>query len=104
MFGLLGVELSPDAPIIVRQVAIDSFDQESLMVDWLSELIYLHETSHMICYLCSVTAWSPTHLEAAVSMGQPAILPTSHIKAVTYHQLIVRQEEDSWIGQVYFDV
>lgn len=104
MFGLLRVLPDTTRPAIHHHVTIDSIDGESLMVDWLSELLYLHETTNAIFTDCTVLRWTSTHLDANVT-GYPPDAPLAvHIKAVTYHQLTIQANADGWLAQVYFDI
>lgn len=104
MFDLAGAKTDNAGPSNQRSVVVTSIDVESLLVDWLSELLYLHETTGEVYTDCLVTSWSPTRLEATVEGGPPAQPPILHIKAVTYHQLRVVEEEGGWLAQVYFDI
>jgi SHS2 domain-containing protein len=104
MFALLRVLPDTSRPATRHDVIIDSMDGESLMVDWLSELLYLHETSGAIFADCTILRWTATHLEAQVSGYPPAQLPAVHIKAVTYHQLLLQANANGWMAQIYFDI
>jgi SHS2 domain-containing protein len=104
MFGLLRVLPDTTRSMIHHQVTIDSIDGESLMVDWLSELLYLHETSGAIFSECTILRWTATHLEAQVSGYPPLAAPAVHVKAVTYHQLLIQANADGWLAQIYFDI
>jgi SHS2 domain-containing protein len=104
MFGLLRVEAATTRPAIHHHVTIDSLDGESLLVDWLSELLYLHDTTGAIFTNCTILRWTATHLDAQVTGYPPAAPPAIQIKAVTYHQLNVQANADGWTGQVYFDI
>ena len=104
MFELVDAQPDPHAPGEWRDVSVDSFDPESLMVDWLGELLYLYETTDRVIAAAEVTDWSPTHLTARVELRPSSAAPAMHIKAVTYHQLQVTEEEDGWMAQVYFDI
>src|SRR5215217_2109614 len=64
MFGLLRVLPDHSSQGSHYSVTIDSMDGESLMVDWLSELLYLHETSRLIFAQYTILRWTETHLEA----------------------------------------
>lgn len=79
-------------------------DAEGLMVDWLNELVYLYETSHIAVAACQVLHWTPQRMEARVAGYRSHAAPRLHIKAVTYHQLVVRHEPDGWVAQVFFDI
>lgn len=104
MFGLLRVSPNKAHPAIHHHVTIDSMDGESLMVDWLSELLYLHETSGALFTDCAILRWTATHLEADVSGYPPVEAPAVHVKAVTYHQLLIQANADGWLAQIYFDI
>jgi SHS2 domain-containing protein len=104
MFALLRVHPDKRRPATQHHVTIDSSDGESLMVDWLSELLYLHETSGAIFADCTILRWTATHLEAHVAGYPPDEAPAVHIKAVTYHQLLIQANADGWMAQVYFDI
>lgn len=104
MFALLHMRPEQDAENVVEPVSVESGDAESLMVDWLGELLYLYETTGRTVVACAIVAWSPTHLDAEVTLRAPAEAPTMQIKAVTYHQLSVRQTDAGWVAEVYFDI
>jgi SHS2 domain-containing protein len=104
MFGLLRVQPDTTRPPIHHPVTIDSIDSESLMVDWLSELLYMHETTGALFSDCTILRWTPTHLEAQASGYPPVAPPAVHVKAVTYHQLLIQANADGWTAQIYFDI
>lgn len=104
MFALIAADPAPGSPATPREVQVTSPDPESLLVDWLNELVYLHEVHHETYTGCTVHHWEPTAIRATV-MGHPlAGPPALHIKAVTYHLLEVRQDETGWHAQVVFDI
>jgi SHS2 domain-containing protein len=90
-----------------RTVAVDSSDLPSLMVRWLSELNYLHTIHRELYSEFEVNLRGETRLEARVR-GEPIDLSRhslhTEIKAVTYHQLHVTQEQNHWRAQVLFDL
>lgn len=104
MFALLRVHADTTRPAIHHSVTIDSIDGESLMVDWLSELLYLHETTGALFSDCTILRWTAAHLEAQVTGYPPDAPPAMHIKAVTYHQLLIQANADGWTAQIYFDI
>ena len=89
---------------IERDVTVESLDAESLLVDWLSELVYLYETTGCAFHDIEVTEWSPQRLAATVRGGRPAMPPRLHVKAVTYHDLHVRRTGAQWEVQVFLDI
>ena len=83
-------------------------DYEGLLVDWLSELVYLFDAEHLLFRRYAVDAVNEQGLRAT-AWGEP-VDPARHvlgtaIKAVTYHALEVRQLEDgTWQARVILDV
>ena len=104
MFALLHAEPDTTAVAESHQIIVDSTDAECLMVDWLSELLYIHETNGVVMTNCTVTHWSPTRLEASVIGHPPTQPPSMDIKAVTFHQLSIQQTDDCWTAEVFFDI
>jgi SHS2 domain-containing protein len=102
LFALTGAV--PAAVEVERTVAVESPDVESLLVDWLSELVYLYETTGCAFHGITVTEWSPQRLVATVCGGRPTALPRLHVKAVTYHDLAVRGRDGGWEAQVFLDI
>ena len=86
---------------------VSAEDPEVLAVDFLSELLTLTHTEHVVIADVAVRCETPTSLHATIRT-EP-IDPDRHtlgmeIKAVTYHQLEVRQDADGWHARVLFDV
>lgn len=93
-----------------RRLALVASDLEQLMVNWLTEAIFLFETEGLVLAGGDVRiesadgSWSLT----ARVQGEPFDL--SHhglkvlIKAVTFHRLQVRQREEGWTARIIFDI
>ena len=91
----------------MTRVSMEDGDCEGLMVKWLSELNYRHVTEHRLFGKFSVVELSEERLEAEV--GGERIDPARHtifteIKAVTFHGLRLRRENQVWKAQVIFDL
>ncbi len=104
MFDLLRVAPDRNRPPTRQSLTVDSIDDESLLVDWLNELLYLHETTGAIFVDYRVTQWRATQLRAEVVGYPPDSSPAVHIKAATYHQLSIRADAQGWTATVYFDI
>ena len=95
---------------VTRELALVAGDLEQLMVNWLTEAIYLHETEGLVLADGDVEiersgdGWS---LTGRVS-GEPFDLARHGlkvlIKAVTFHQLEVQQRDEGWTARVIFDI
>jgi SHS2 domain-containing protein len=77
------------------------------MVDWLSELLYLHDVEMLLFRGFKVDSIGEDGLKATVK-GEPfqegvhAI--KTEVKAVTYHRIEVRKENRKWRAQIIFDL
>ncbi len=105
MFSLI-TELDEVAEVIHRDIELTSPDQESLLVEWLNELIYLFDAENLIFKRFDITELSRTHLKAR-SYGSK-VDPSRHemklgIKAATYHLLEIVQN-NGIRAQVIFDI
>ena len=85
-------------------VALEAYDLETLLVDWLGELLYLSE-SKRACY----TAFEIDHLEPtrlrATTQGLTNHVAHRGIKAVTFSDLrVTRQADGHYEATITFDV
>lgn len=101
LFALEGAGENP--PTVTRRVSVQGIDYESLLVNWLSELLYLQETQHETYSRFTIEALSPTSLEARIE-GAPSGPLNKFVKAVTYHDLKIEQTPVGWQATVVVDV
>ena len=78
-------------------------DVETLLVDWLSELVYLMEDGSFIASGVEVFEVAAGTLRAEATGGTDASLH-KHIKAVTYHDLSIEKTRGGYQATVVFDV
>lgn len=88
---------------VKRRFVIDGDDAESLLVNWLSELVYWAETEQLLFGQFDLGEVTFTHLCAVVRGGHVAELQ-KHIKAVTYHNLRIEPCAQGLVATVVFDV
>jgi len=90
-----------------RRINIGGESLDRLMVDWLSELLYLHDVENLLFKGFKVESVAEDGLRAIVK-GEPfqegVHVIKTEVKAVTYHQIEVRQENGRWRAQVIFDL
>lgn len=86
-----------------REVSLEAFDAEELLVLWLGELAYWAERDGLVFPVANLDRVTTHTLAGTVRGGRPAELQ-KHIKAVTYHDLAIRQVEDGLEVTVVFDV
>jgi len=101
MFALEGAE--PGEAKITRAVAVTGIDYESLLVNWLTELLWLQESHHETYQRFQIETITPTALRAQV-FGAPMAGLNKIIKAITYHNLKIEQTAERWQATVVVDV
>ncbi len=105
LFSLI-TELDDVAETVYHDIEVTAPDQESLLVEWLNELIYRFDTEHILFKKFDIDRFEPTHLKAR---GYGEKVNTSRhklkvgIKAATYHMLKVEENNGSRV-QVVFDI
>jgi len=102
MFALM-VEPSLEESACQREVSLEATDYEGLLVDWLNELIYLHEVEGETYSQFAIETISPTELKAQVT-GGPTKSKTKAIKAATFHELEVVKTDKGYEATIVFDV
>jgi SHS2 domain-containing protein len=105
MFGLMAdlESVALGALSVERRVELEGFDAETLLVSWLSELLWLHEESDAVFVRFEITSLAPTHLDAT-AWGGPASDHKGHIKAVTFHDLQIIETSNGYEVTLVFDV
>lgn len=88
---------------VQHSVALEAYDVETLLVAWLGELLYLGERDGCVFVEFDVSEIGPTRLVAQVR-GGVAHTHRSHIKAVTFSGLEIRQTGDGYETTIVFDV
>ncbi|MGB9927089.1 MAG: archease [Methanosarcina sp.] len=96
---------------MASEIILDSPDLESLLIDWLSELLYLFEVEEVIFKDFEVEEIKQDkdgYSLKAWASGEK-FYPESHpfeteIKAVTYNQLKVEETSEGWEAQVVVDL
>ena len=88
----------------VRVVELRGEDYESLLVNWLSEVLYLLDTGQFKPRQFQVESIRPDHLRARLTGGAGPAQWRLIVKAVTYHQIEVKEKDGRWEATVYLDV
>ncbi len=101
MLALTGIELAPQARE-ARQLDLLAIDLESLLVNFLNELLYWGE-SECLAFDDFHLSINDRHLTGWLE-GAPIAAQIKEIKAVTYHNLIVHHEAGVFRVRIVFDV
>jgi SHS2 domain-containing protein len=102
MFSLMA-DLEGLEPTISHEISLESLDYEALLVDWLNELLYLHEVEEEIYTRFEIETLSSSALSAIV-WGAKMAASKLTVKAATFHGLEIRETEDGCLAIVVFDV
>jgi len=115
------VDATTISPNVTRSVSVTGTDVETLLMNWLRELLYMfsvHQEVYAefeilsgvqtsVCNKEQNKFCTPTTLEAKVR-GEALDLKKhdfrTEIKAITYHQFVVVNEAGTWKARVIFDV
>ncbi|RME06266.1 MAG: archease [Anaerolineae bacterium] len=101
MYALMGAR-SAEGERIAREFELPFWDRESLLVDFLSELLFLTLEEKVLFDEYHLTL-DENRLRARV-VGLPLASLTKEIKAVTFHNLKVRETARGLEANVVFDV
>ena len=103
----IAAEDSPVTEADERVIEVEGEDYPSLLVNWLSELLYLFDSDEFVTGKIEVENINANHLRARLS-GESRD-PARHrwkliVKAVTYHGLEVKEIRDGWEARVFLDI
>lgn len=90
-----------------KRIMAEAPDREALLVNFLQEVLWQVDGEGWLPRRVAVEQIGETGV-SAVAFGEPRD-PARHmlriiIKAVTYHQLSVRETPEGWRAEVYFDI
>ena len=94
-------------PVSGLEMQVQAEDIEDLLVRWLQELIYQFQCRHTYITEVSNVRVVDNELKttlAGIIWDENARQEYREVKAVTYHQLSVRQDQGFWEARVILDV
>jgi len=89
------------------QLSVSGDDRADLLVNFLRELLYLWTGEEKVVTIIHVEEISETDIGARIGFRsfQPDLFEiVNEIKAVTYHQIEVKQTDAGWQAAVVFDI
>ena len=101
MYALSGANQA-EGPKVKRTFEAEATDAESLLVAFLSELVYAVEQEHLIFDEFDIQV-KGIKLKVEMS-GAPILSLAKAIKAVTYHNLQIQQTARGYEVEIVFDV
>jgi SHS2 domain-containing protein len=88
---------------IKRQIEIKALDLPALLVDFLNEALYLSQANDESYFNVSFKDFSDNEIKADL-IGKKIRRFGEDIKAVTYHDVSVKQKNDAWEAIILFDI
>jgi SHS2 domain-containing protein len=103
----IAVELEDITERETYPLAAEGEDFESLLVNWLSEVLYWLDGKRLAMRRFRILEFTPYRVRGE-GLGEPCD-PARHrakliVKGVTYHQLKIGQEAGGWWAQVFLDI
>lgn len=96
-------DLENVVPTVRETIQLEAADAEILLVDWLSELLFLGERENLVFNRIDKLSVTPNRLRAQVQ-GGPCQEWRHHIKAVTFSELRITQNDAGYATVIVFDV
>ena len=101
MYHLSGVRLA-SSPRLVRRIEISFHDPEMLLIDFLTELVFLIESERLA--FDEFKLQLEGDLLIAEIIGAPLASISKEVKAVTYHNLLIHATDRGLEANIVFDV
>ena len=103
----LSVDLESISSRDEREIQVQGDDPPSLLVNWLSEVLYCFDAEGWVFRDFSFEAFSDRSLTATArgekfDAARHAV--KLMVKAITYHQLVLEPTAQGWRAQVYVDI
>ena len=93
-------------PQTQQRIELKETDDEYLLFDWLNELLFLHESEHLV--FCEFEVCFAEDGLTAHIRGEPVASerhrPAHEVKATTYHGLSIDHSGDGWVAELIVDI
>ena len=90
-----------------REIVIQGSSREELMVAWLNELLYLYEVERLLFRdfsIAEIDEGTVTGMANGEECDKARHPIKTEVKAVTYHQLEIKEHGERWQARVIFDI
>lgn len=101
MYQLTGTQITP-LPRIKRMIQLQCEEQETLLIEFLNELLYLGD-SEQLAFDEFALQIDGNQIEAEMLGGKIKSM-SKEIKAATYHNLNIKRTKQGLIANIVFDV
>ena len=106
LFSVITDDLSKVRPLEERSIEIAGEGRDYLLFDWLTELLFIFESQHLLLAEFDVRLTSEGL--SGICRGEP-FDPGRHrleheVKAITYHGLTLERSGPDWLAEVIVDI
>ncbi len=99
-------------PLFTKEIVLENEDADRLLIDWLSELVFLKDSESLLFSVFEVSIRkndvNDVYVLKANVKGEKIDRERhslrSDVKAVTYHMLEVKRTGDKWTARVVLDI
>ena len=95
-------ELANQKPDITEEINLESQDQLGLLIDWLSELLYLSDYHDADFYDYEILELTAKKIKAIVYGKKRGAI--NDVKAITYHQSELKKDKDGYLARILCDI
>jgi len=85
-----------------KYIEVSADNLESLLINWLSQILALSNISHGPCVSFTIKEFDKLKIIAETTLGKSRA--HHEIKAVTYHELSLKQTKNGWVATVVYDI
>ena len=87
-------------------IEVRARDLGGVLVDWLSEVLYIHESRDAVVTAIDIDSVDETEARGTISISDrdDEVLEGTAVKAVTYHQLDISPSDTGWAATLIVDV
>ena len=85
-------------------LSLSAHNLEELTVQALADLLAYMDTNEVVLCEMKVLSFDPEKCSVSIEAWGEKKRPRDHVKAVTYHELMVREEKGSWTIRILLDV
>jgi SHS2 domain-containing protein len=106
LFSLIVENPEVIEPADRRIIHLESESIELLLFDWLDHLLYVFDAEHLLCNRFDVTI---DELSLTATLWGERLDLSRHVlahevKAITYHDLKLKQIDGEWLAEVILDI
>ena len=96
-------------PVLTREIMLENEALDGLLIDWLSELVFLKDSESLLFSVFDVNIKkNDVYVLKGAAKGEKIDREKhrirSDVKAVTYHLLEVKKTGDKWVARVVLDI